>query len=361
MAIDKLKNRHGISYRVRVLINGSRVSRCFGRKVDAEKWEADAILNGRANSYKKTRFDELCQLFVEKHVKSLRFSSYQRYESTVRLYIRPYFGKRFIHELKRFDVIEFRAEVEKFPVSNSMRNFIVSTFKTMMKKAQEWELLDRNPSEGVKPPKKGLPRTEYWTESEVAKFLAAMEHNPRLPMYLIALNTGMRISEIFGLKWDCVDFENGFITVRRMYCQKSKCIRETTKTHRSRHIGINPTLRNVLLRLKQSSQSEFVFGVESFRCGKASHASRVLREDCIRSGVRVIKFHDLRHTFATHFALNGGSIHALAGMLGHTATAMTARYAHFGQEHARRAAQVVSFDVPKHAKVIPLQKAENRQ
>jgi len=81
-------------------------------------------------------------------------------------------------------------------------------------------------------------------------------------------------------------------------------------------------------------------------CKDISHISRNFQRNCINAGVRVIRFHDLRHTFATQFVANGGSMHALSGVLGHTFEAMTARYAHFGLEHAKAAAQVVSFEIP---------------
>lgn len=357
MAIDKIVNKHKVVYRTRILLpNGQRKSRCFTRKVDAEMWEAKIKLEGSDSSQfkrHKTRFNDLTTLFLNNHAKvGLAFASYKRYESTIRMYILPKFDGRWIEEISKLDAVEFRAQVENLKLSGSMRNFIFAAFKTMMRKAQEWDLLEKNPTDGIKPPKKGMSRTEYWTESEVKQFLAAMHNSPHLSVYLIALNTGMRISEIFGLKWDCVDLENKFINVRRMFCQKSNLVKETTKTHRSRHIGINATLHNLFLKLKANSKSEFVFEMSGFGFKKASHASRILRDDCRKAGVREIKFHDLRHTFATQFVMNEGSIHALSGMLGHTTTAMTARYAHYGPEHARRAAQVVSFDVPEIASVV---------
>lgn len=64
-----------------------------------------------------------------------------------------------------------------------------------------------------------------------------------------------------------------------------------------------------------------------------------------------LRFHDLRHTFATQFVSKGGSIHALSGILGHSTQAMTQRYAHFGIEHACQAASVVDFSAPANSEV----------
>lgn len=357
MAINKNKVKRGTVYRARVVLkNGRRISRNFPRRVDAEDWEAkvkaqrhDASLNKKL----KMRFDELAALFINNHAKSgLAYSSYLKYENAIRIYIVPEFERCWIDEISKLQVVEFKSSLERKEISASLRNFIFTAFNTVMRKALEWDLLDKNPADGLKPPRRGMSRTEYWTASEAKQFLEYNQNSPHLPLYLIALNTGMRVGEILGLKWDCVDFENGLISVQRIFCQKIKAIKETTKTQRSRKIGINATLHSVLLGLKQNSQSDFVFDPAEFNMKKVSIVSKILLRDCERAKVKVIKFHDLRHTFATQFVMNSGSIHALSGMLGHTTTSMTSRYAHYGPEHAKKAAQVVSFDVPTPSGVL---------
>lgn len=357
MAIDKIPAKCGPLYRSRVLLsNGKRKSKCFRRKADAELWEAK-IKSTRSEEQlierQRIRFYELAELFIENHAKTgLAVSSCQRYEEALKLHIIPEFDKCWIDEITKLQVAKFKAKLEEKNLAQSSKNFLFTAFKTVMRKAQEWDLLDKNPAEGIKPPRKGMSRTEYWTASEVNQFLDANRDSRFLSLYLIALNTGMRVGEILGLKWDCVDLESGFITVRRIFCQKSNQVKETTKTKRARQIGINSTLHSLLLKMKLNGTSEFVFDLQIFGAKKASHVSRILKEDCLRAGVKVIKFHDLRHTFATQFVMNNGSIHSLSGMLGHTGITMTSRYAHYGPEHAKKAAQVVSFDVPETASVL---------
>ena len=356
MAIDKIRNRNGNAYRARIVLSkGGRKSRCFDRKVDAEIWEAKVRTEARdVNKLqrRKMRFAELAVMFIENHAKPMMaYSSYHRYEGAIRNYLIPEFGNVWIDEISRMQVVEYRSAVDRFDLSASTKYFVFTAFKTVMRKALEWDLLDKSPAEGVKPPRKGMNRMEYWKATEVSQFLDGNRLNPHLPLYLLALNTGMRIGELMGLKWDCVDLENGFIMIRRVYCQKTKGVKETTKTRRARQIGMNPVLRSLLVGLQLKSRTEYVLEGKGYR-SSGHHFSRLLEGACEKAGVRPLKFHDLRHTFATQFVMNDGSIHALSGTLGHTSTTMTSKYAHYGPEHARKAAQVVSFDVPEQANVL---------
>jgi integrase len=162
----------------------------------------------------------------------------------------------------------------------------------------------------------------------------------------------MRVGEIFGLLWDSVDLKNGAITVRRIWCQKVKGLKETTKTHKQRHFRMNQNLVTYLTALKLKSSSDFVIDREQVFCSCPSHAARLFRTDTKRSGVNEIRFHDLRHTYATRFVSNGGDIHALSKILGHSSSTMTDRYAHLADDVAKSAAELVSFTPPQESKLL---------
>ena len=356
MAIYKIVSQKTqvTSYRARVcLINGKRVSRCFPRRANAEAWEANIRATFSSNSKRvRIKFGDLVQKYLDNHAKPMMAeSSYQRYSSILTHFLAPTFNHRWIDEITKMDVLDFRASVEKLEMAPNSKNFIVTALKGVLKKAVEWDLLDRNPAEGVKPPRKGLPRIIYLTESEVRQFLNVNRDNPHLPVFITALNTGMRLGEILGLKWGAVDLENGFLSIREIYDSKLNAVKPSNKTHRLRQIGINQNLHALLVSLLSKRTSEYVFEHPGYR-RKGYHFARIVRAACRKAGVKEVTFHDLRHTYGTAFVLRDGGIHALAGVLGHTTTAMTARYAHFGPEHARRAATIVSFDVPEDASVI---------
>lgn len=357
MAVDSIKRKSGTRYRVRVLLpNGKRASKVFRRMIDAKAWEAKVTLNPSSQiDRKRIRFDEFVKLFLTTHVRAnVQNSSYARYESAFRMYITPWFRTIWVDEITKMQVEEFKGHIRQLDKSLDLRNFLFGIFKSLMQKAVDWDYRDRNPCSGTKPLPKGMGRTEYWSKEEVDTFLLQMLESKRLPLYLVALNTGMRIGEIFGLKWDCVDLKNRFLDVRRTFDQKIGGIKETTKTQRNRFVPINDALLKVLIELKSKATSEYVLEPKNLGCTDPSHIARAFKTDCKRAKVKVIKFHDIRHTFATTFMNSGGSIQALAGILGHTTTRMTERYAHFDRETLKRNMQFVSFETPTLAPILKI-------
>jgi len=354
MAINKIKREKGIRYRVRVPLPGGRIAdRSFDRKVDAEKFEADTRSNLRVAAQEKIRFEDFCIKFIELCAKpNMEASSVKRYESVIRKYLNPRFGKFYLKEITKYQLFEFKAEIQRLECSGSQKYFVISSLKTILRRAVELDFLERNPSLAVSVPKQSLPRCEYWNVDEINRFLFGVRDNPRLPLYMLALNTGMRLGEMFALKWDCVDFNNSTLTVRRTWCQKTGRIKESTKTNLKRSFRMNQGLANFLRELKLKSTTDTILNGAQMVCKNPAHASRSFRMDAIKAGVRTIKFHDLRHTFATQFVRSGGSIHAISGILGHTSTAMTDRYAHFGAEHAAQVAEIVSFTPPARENIL---------
>jgi site-specific recombinase XerD len=93
-----------------------------------------------------------------------------------------------------------------------------------------------------------------------------------------------------------------------------------------------------------SSQDKQVFLDEDNEPFDVDHLYRDLRVYLKEADIdKTFRFHDLRHTFASHFMMNGGNIYDLQKILGHTSLEMTQRYAHLAPEHVVRASNVVSF------------------
>jgi integrase len=163
-----------------------------------------------------------------------------------------------------------------------------------------------------------------------------------------AINTGMRRGEILSLKWSQI--RNGLI-----YLDK-------TKTNESRQIPINDDLARVFreIRRERHLESEYVF---TYRMGehrlKASGpgrgrkvppptAKRVtdikngFKAALKRAGITDCRFHDLRHTFASHLVMRSRSLKEIQELLGHKDIKMTMRYAHLSEEHKRHAVNTLN-------------------
>jgi integrase len=142
-----------------------------------------------------------------------------------------------------------------------------------------------------------------------------------------ALNTGMRKGEILSLKWNQVS--NGFI-----YLQK-------TKLSNPRQIPINDDLKDQFKRIRKrqhlGSKHVFVCEGKHIEDIKSSFPAAVKR-----AKIEDFTFHDLRHTFASHFVMRGGDLKVLQEILGHKTIEMTMKYAHLSQVHKRDAMNLMN-------------------
>ncbi|MBN1272507.1 MAG: tyrosine-type recombinase/integrase [Candidatus Aminicenantes bacterium] len=146
---------------------------------------------------------------------------------------------------------------------------------------------------------------------------------------VVALNTGMRRGEILNLRWEDVDFDRRFVFV------------EKTKSGRARSIPMNSVLFETLRRIRRNGTSEeYVFWNK--KTGKPiQDVKKSFKSACEDAGIENLRFHDLRHTFATRLVESGVDIVTVAELLGHTSLRMTMRYSHPSPDHKRNAVEML--------------------
>jgi integrase len=143
----------------------------------------------------------------------------------------------------------------------------------------------------------------------------------------------MRKSEILGLKWQDIDFAMRTITVRQ------------TKNNEPKVVPINQTVYGELQHLPRHLHSDYVF------CNAAGEpydeVKRAFHTACRKAGINDFRFHDLRHTFASHVVMNGINLKIVQHLLGHKDMRMTLRYAQLSREHLQAAVGTLdqSFEV----------------
>lgn len=161
------------------------------------------------------------------------------------------------------------------------------------------------------------------TEAEEVRLLAACTAHLK-PIVAFALNTGMRRGEILGLRWDQVD-------------PKARTVRAVkTKSGRDRVIPLNDVAADILKAQRGKTTGEYVFPSTS-GVGRLKDVKTAFHSACRKAGILGLRFHDLRHTFASRLIQRGADIVAVQKLLGHYSVTMTERYTHSGA-HAKRAA-----------------------
>lgn len=169
----------------------------------------------------------------------------------------------------------------------------------------------------------------------------------RYEMYYLDLATGMRRGELLGLKWEDIDFGHGVIHIRRQVARLNSTVQEAPlKTKNSyRNISIGADAVELLRKKREQDNGKSVYVFPSPTGGPLAPDSvlHMLHRVLERAGLPKIRFHDLRHTFATLALQNGVDIKTVSGMLGHFSAGFTLdTYAHVTTAAQREAANVIS-------------------
>ena len=365
MAIEKCVNKTGLTYKVRIYSNGSPVKYGkFSRKADAEKWEAEQKVkleqekNFPHSVVKSCTVDELYNQWIVNHSETRNApSTVKRKRQIYKDFIKPVIGKMnttdvtSVHIDKLINKLLSNNQLSKKSINN-----ILEVIKTIFNYGIKKKLTYYNPMSDVEMITVEELSFKFWSKKDVIKFLSHVrtkysDSNQHIPvLYLIALYTGMRLGEIIGLRWTSIDFERNLITVNSTYDNTLKKVKETTKGKKCRYIGINKELLIVLAKHHlKNPKSEFV--VENQNGNNVdpdNFRSRHFVVDIEEAEVPKIRFHDLRHTFASHYVTNKGSLYELQAILGHADMQTTSRYAHLAPTHIAQTASIVDFSETEH-------------
>jgi integrase len=257
----------------------------------------------------------------------------------------PLFGNLLLKNIKKAQVDSIVSNLRENGYSGKGINNIIGVLKVIMGDAKKRNFLLTNPLENYKKCTEEIRGDVYFSKMEIMQFLMSNSEDELLSLYLVALNTGMRRGELCGLWWDRIDFQTRQITITRTRDRNGTS--ETTKTKLKRIVPMNDEVYRTLLEIRRKQLNhQFVFCHSNGNPMDPNHIYRFFRMAQNRAGFsRKLRFHDLRHTYASHFMMNGGSVFDLQKILGHSKIEMSMRYAHFSPDHLRAAIKTVSFSL----------------
>ena len=201
--------------------------------------------------------------------------------------------------------------------------------KAILLRARKEKLIPCDPFENIQRPRQDLRQDSFWIRDEINQFLRPNTKDQLYPFYFVAIHKGMRLAELCGLCWDRIDFRMNQISVTRS--RDKTGLKDSTKTKLKRIIPMTAEVRAMLLATFQKQlNGKFVFVEKDGSEVRYAHVYRRFHEAQDRACVtNKIRFHDLRHSFASNYMMNGGNVFDLQKLLGHTKIDMTMRYAHF--------------------------------
>lgn len=170
----------------------------------------------------------------------------------------------------------------------------------------------------------------FWDREQSAVFLEAVQKtDPRwYPFFLCALRTGMRLGELCALRWDDLDFVKGQIHVVWSFTHGKV---DSPKNGRGRVVPMSPQLA-AALKAHRHLRGPLVFCREDGSHLTRDNVKHPFDRATRRAGVRAIRIHDMRHSFASQLVMEGVPLTAVKEYLGHRELEMTMRYAHLSPD-----------------------------
>lgn len=194
------------------------------------------------------------------------------------------------------------------------------TLKQALKQAERWELLERSPARHVDPVRRPPPERGVWTQDQVDAFLEASRSSVYHPLFMLAIYSGLRRGELLALRWR--DVSSSHVHVARTFSRDAAEGYHPPKTRAGdRYVPIASAVRAELG--EEGEPEELVFRSRAgtaFGERNVNRALALLVQRANRDGARLpmIRFHDLRRTYATLLAAQGTHPRVIQKLLGHS-------------------------------------------
>ena len=367
MGIRKYELKSGeVRYQANFWKDNQRIeTKVFKRKIDAElflrKLEQNYVESGVGKyiGLNMTYGNFFRDVYCER--KSVTIGTFKDYESAYRKHVLPVMKDIQLKNLSSNDWSGLLANLQVAGMSSPRLNRVHTSISAVYCMAVELNYVASNPMSVIGWKREPITKLDFLSHQEVQRFLGYCIANtlPLATLYQTSYETGLRIGEVLGLKRDCVDLNSNTILICRTYSTSTRSVVPTTKSGHERVLGLNPGLKKALIQLMSQHSSDYIFCDNNGKHLLYESVRKYFRRDQEDAGVRSVNLHVLRHTFASHYVMNGGSIYELKDLMGHASVDTTQRYAHLAKDHLKSKAALVSFEsttaelVPRKSRALP--------
>ena len=290
---------------------------------------------------------------------TVRETTLDAYKAMIKNQIKPYLGDRPLSVLSTQEIQKFYNTVKKYgrvrvdklhgtELADSLVRKIHMMLHEALDMAVAQRLIIKNPTNGTTIPKNNYTPKQILNDEQLDRFMERIRQDEQwYDFFYTELTTGMRRGEICGLRWDDFHADMGKLKIRRAIHKKKGgglAVGETKTETGTRTIVLPPSTAELLRKRKETAVSEWIFPniykpEEPMSPDYAYHRLKTLLK---QAELPLIRFHDLRHTFATHALVSGVDAKTLSGILGHTNASFTLdTYTHVTTDMQRSASAIV--------------------
>ena len=317
---------------------------CFARRADALAYEREYLAKSSLTT--KMKFGSLVELYMADAKTRLRPTTYEMKQWIFETKILPYFKDQLVDEVSVSSIrawqnhlIDARDKNGK-PYSATYLKTINNPMSALFRFAGKYYGLKENPvSLAGSMGKSSAEEMQFWTLEEFQKFIAGMSDPTAYAAFNILFWTGMREGELLALTLADVDFERKGIFVRHSYARlNGEDVISDPKTRRSKRFITVPDFLLEIIREYAAKLYEYQPEERLFECTKY-WLKEQLERCCKRTGVKVIRVHDIRHSHASLLINMGTDALLVQQRLGHEKVSTTlGTYAHLYPDRANNVA-----------------------
>ena len=331
-----------------------------------------SYLEGSKLSERSMLFTDYLKWWQVSQENKVERSTYESYITYFDVHIIPYFEPMklrvqdikpiHIHQMMEYKLTQGRADGKPGGLSREMVKKIVGLTRRVLDTAVVLGDIQVNPAARIQLPRekeKGNREEKivYLSEKEAQEVINAFSGEPLEAMVYITLYYGLRRSEILGLQWSAIDFENETMAIRHVVV-KSRTVeaKDTTKSYNSRRsFKLLPEVKDLLLNLKHEQdmlrqfygntyiENDYVFKHDNGKPYLPDYVTRKFQKVLAAHGLKKMRFHDLRHTTASVLFDKGWDVNEIREWLGHADIETTANiYTHLS--HAKAIAMAKNME-----------------